>query len=156
MALLNVHDPTVSDSQIGRLNTSTQERPTQQMTNSESILMSWERARLERIDALPSRKSALIEKLAAQSVTQVVATYSGSGDSGEIDEVRVEPEKTLDGQLARDLEDFLSDIVDLYHSGFEIDSGGGGTITIDVAANSAKLEAYDYVETTEDHDPVAI
>lgn len=119
-------------------------------------------------------KQVLLEALRSLGAKEVVATYAGSGDEGQIDEVGLQP-TTLDAaqvqvqpaaELAawdpttrthqtnlvldtRDLRTALCDFLDtalavVGHDGYENGDGGQGTLTIDVGAGSVMLEHTDF------------
>lgn len=106
---------------------------------------------------IAAAKQDLIDSMKQAGITQIVVTYTGSGDSGGIEDITHEPEQTpLSDGLHEAACAFGDAVIDANHCGFENDTGGGGTITIDAEQGSAVLEAYDYVEETHEHGPVAV
>ena len=119
-------------------------------------------------------KQVLLEALRLLGAKEVVATYAGNGDEGQIDEVGLEP-ATLDADQVqvqptaerttwdpttrthrtelvvdtRDLRTALCDFLDaalvvVGHDGYENGDGGQGTLTIDVGSGSVTLEHTDF------------
>lgn len=99
----------------------------------------------ERIEAAKATlRKEVIPKLKKQGVTTVHAHYSGYGDSGCIETVDYldagkKPIAILKGQTKIDavIQDALYGFLP---SGFEIDDGGQGDITIDIQAGTVTLE----------------
>ena len=124
-------------------------------------------------EAVRANRQPLLTALTALGITELVVRYEGGGDSGDVAEVTVMPE-TIMPQLAieqithryvitdyRDnqyhyhaeerqlsvneaLHDFALEWVDVYHSGWENNDGGSGTVTIQVANNRFQLEHTEY------------
>lgn len=83
------------------------------------------------------RERLLKEKLLGKHNETVVSiTYDGYGDSGDIQD------RSLDDE---ELVDFLFDIVEDHHSGWENNEGGGGTVTWDLSTDKITLEHYDNI-----------
>jgi hypothetical protein len=119
-------------------------------------------------------KQALLESLRCLHAEEATVTYAGNGDDGQIDEVRVTPEtidaeaiqvqivalhttwhadsSTSRASLAlepRDLRtalaDFCHEAIDLAgHTGYEIDDGGEGSLTISVGDGEVALQHTDF------------
>lgn len=111
-----------------------------------------EQARLE--TAKTKLKNLIIPRLKQWGVAKVKAEYSGYGDSGCINhiaylDVHNRPvnmdmvRSASDPQIENVLYEFLP-------SGFEINEGGQGDVTIDVAAGTVKLEHQENVTETKD------
>ena len=114
-----------------------------------------EQARLEQAKA--KLRTEILPALVQHRVANVEAAYSGYGDSGAIDGTqfrdaagqRVDRE-TIPATLVEELENVLYEFLP---SGFEINEGGQGDVTIDVAAGTVKLEHQEnYTETTSSTD----
>jgi hypothetical protein len=130
---------------------------------------------MTRIESLrPLNKAAILDALATVGITQVVVTFDGYGDSGQIEEVVARAEndeaalpavevrisaptwgcdhvETRTKPLAAAIEDFLYDTLADTHPGWENSDGACGTFTFDVAARSITLDhgdRYVAVETT--------
>lgn len=110
--------------------------------------------------------------LKALGVAKVVVEYRGSGDSGEGLEIQTTPdgvpltalvsqfeerstfangawtykEQVADMSLERAIEEITDHVIRLSgNSGYEINEGGGGTLSMDVAAQRFDLDHFDYV-----------
>lgn len=109
-----------------------------------------EEARLE--TAKTKLKAEIIPRLKKWGVAKVKCEYSGYGDSGAIDhiaylDVQGQP---VNMDLVRSASDpqIESVLYEFLPSGFEINDGGQGDVTIDVAAGTVKLEHQEnYTET---------
>jgi hypothetical protein len=91
--------------------------------------------------------AVLGDALQEQGVTRVVIRYEGSGDSGGVDAVEVEPEEVslarwVEGQLRKVAEGYCPD-------GCANDDGGYGNLTVYPALGLAALEHCDRYEDTE-------
>jgi hypothetical protein len=123
---------------------------------------------------LDFNKQVLLEALRSIGVKQVTVTYSGCGDSGQIDDVEAQPEaapltpvqvelakreanwdaisgKWLEALVLRplDLPTALADFCDAAveatgHEGYQNHDGGQGTLTIDVDEGVVTLEHTDF------------
>lgn len=88
------------------------------------------------------------DMLQERGITEVVISYSGSGDEGAVEDIVWEPGGTSIPDLA---ERRLSDLAEEYcPPGYQNDMGGYGTLTIYPAEGLAELEHCDYYEDTED------
>jgi hypothetical protein len=122
--------------------------------------------------ALRANIALFAEALSVHGITEVTATYAGSGDSGDTFDVgvspsgaelptgtvclwrmgyggEVEPEAMPYEAAVEYLTDLAIDVTG--HSGYENNSGGGGDFVVDVRASAARLDHYDIVEAHEDH-----
>ena len=108
----------------------------------------------EREAANKAARSELLPQLRALRITEVVAEYEGYGDSGNIEDVTVQPAGIeLPGDLRTKVEDFAWSVAYHQHPGFENNEGGYGTLTWDVTADSITLDHADrYVECSHSHD----
>ena len=99
-----------------------------------------ERERQERAE----ERARLLAALRALGVTTLEADYDGYGDSGNVEDIRTEPEMAKVDEM-EGLADLLWSIAYAEHPGFENNEGGGGTVTWDVAADRIDLDHYDNV-----------
>ena len=88
--------------------------------------------------------------LMGHGIAQVTAEYEGYGDSGNIEDVTVQPAGiALPDDLCTKLGDFAWSVAYHQHPGFENNEGGYGTLTWNVTADSITLDHADrYVECT--------
>jgi hypothetical protein len=110
--------------------------------------------------ALTHHKAALLRALRKASIKRVTITYDGEGDSGQTESIeainfscesvavtQVDTLVAIDGTtdseakpLREHLDDFLWEVLNAYHDGFENNDGGYGTLTINVAPQTVTLE----------------
>ncbi|MEM8572712.1 MAG: DUF6878 family protein [Pseudomonadota bacterium] len=103
-----------------------------------------EKWRAEREAALKTARAELIAALRALGVTEVIADYEGYGDSGNVEDLTLQPnDVTLNEDLSRKLEDFAWSVAYNQHPGFENNEGGYGTLTWDITADSITLDHAD-------------
>ncbi|WP_296204124.1 DUF6878 family protein [uncultured Hyphomicrobium sp.] len=100
---------------------------------------------------LHAAKADILHQLQAVGFTKVFINYDGEGDQGQISDIEaLEPVEVKiklmrEGvvvnhhELADALETFAWKLLDEHHAGFEINDGGFGTITIDVAKGTIEL-----------------
>jgi hypothetical protein len=118
----------------------------------------WAHEAQQKREALQTAKVPILSALAALGVAHVVITYDGEGDGGQIDTIIAtsadEQEISLDVHFGgadekRTLRDAIDDLgwgcLDAYHAGFEINDGGYGEITIDVAEGTLTIDHNDRV-----------
>ena len=128
------------------------------MTNITQDWLAEYRAEAERRrKLLPAAKRPILAALKRARIVNVEVAYDGEGDSGQIGEITASdrddkpvPVKgsvllNLDGTprrygLTEALDAFTWEVLSLYHDGFEINDGGFGTLSIDVAKGSFTLE----------------
>ncbi|HQR19549.1 MAG TPA: hypothetical protein PKV98_01695 [Burkholderiaceae bacterium] len=118
-------------------------------------------------------KAAVLAALRALNVSTIRVTYSGSGDSGQLDQVDVEPplpenpapvemkereyvkfdevarcwetaEKLVERPLEDAVESLCWDAIEAHCSGFENNDGGDGTWVLDVATGKYTLDHTNY------------
>lgn len=95
------------------------------------------------------------EIMANANITLVSASYSGAGDSGQIDNTEAYTGEDFDneyrGPEVGELEDLIYDLIAEYHPGYEINEGGFGEVTLKLANQILRLEfsRTDYVPETE-------
>jgi Family of unknown function (DUF6878) len=102
-------------------------------------------------------KKPILAALKRFNIAKAVTVYDGEGDSGQIESITA---TTVDGKDAsldvlfgsqdpqsptlRDvLDDFAWACLEAYHDGFEINDGGYGDITIDVASGKVLIDHND-------------
>lgn len=119
---------------------------------------------MARIEAVrPANKATILDALATGGITEVVVTFDGYGDSGQIEdvvarsgndeaalpavEVRISAPawgcdhvETRTKPLAAAIEDFVYDTLAETHPGWENSDGACGTFTFDVAARTITLD----------------
>ena len=124
---------------------------TKPQINFSTILADW---RAEREGALKAARIELLPQLRALCLTEVTAEYEGYGDSGNIEDVTVQPVGiALPDELCTKLGDFAWSVAYHQHPGFENNEGGYGTLTWDVTADSIALDHADrYVECSHSRD----
>lgn len=119
------------------------------MTNSQidyAALFAQQRAEREAENRVT--RTALLADMRALGITEKIAEYEGYGDSGNVEDVTVQPAGiVLPGDLSSRLEDFAWMIAYLQYPGFENNEGGYGTLTWDVTGDSITLDhANRYIE----------
>ena len=124
------------------------------MTNSETTfaeaMAKWQ---AEREAANKAARNELLPQLRGLGITEVTAEYEGYGDSGNIEDVTVQPVGiALPYDLATKLGDFAWSVAYHQHPGFENNEGGYGELTwaletdkIDVSHSNRFIET----DTTE-------
>ena len=86
--------------------------------------------RAERETTLKATRAELIAQLCALGIREVTAEYEGYGDSGNVEDVTVQPaEVQLPEALATEVGDFAWSLAYHHHPGFENNEGGYGTLT---------------------------
>lgn len=108
----------------------------------------------EREAANRAARGELLPLLRSLGIAQVTAEYEGYGDSGNIEDVTVQPAGiALPEELCTKLGDFAWSVAYHQHPGFENNEGGYGTLTWDISADSIALDHADrYVECSHSHD----
>ena len=107
-----------------------------------------EKWRVEREAEIKAARAALLSQLRALGVKEVTAEYEGYGDSGNVEDITLQPNGiALLPELSSKLEDFAWSFSYDQHPGFENNEGGYGTLTWDILADSITLDHADrYVE----------
>jgi hypothetical protein len=110
--------------------------------------------RAERETTLKASRAELLAQLRARGISEVTAEYEGYGDSGNVEDVIVQPaEVQLPEPLATEVGDFAWSLAYHYHPGFENNEGGYGTLTWDLRNDSITLDHADrYVECAHSYD----
>lgn len=95
-------------------------------------------------------RSALLSQLRALGITEVTAEYEGYGDSGNVEDIMLQPtEIAIPPELSSQLDDFAWAFAYQQHPGFENNEGGYGTLTWDLSKDSIDLDHADrFVEST--------
>jgi len=95
-------------------------------------------------------RSALLVQLRALGFTEVTAEYEGYGDSGNVEDINLQPRgSALPSELSNQLDEFAWGFAYQQHPGFENNDGGYGTLTWDLTNDSIDLDHADrYVEST--------
>ena len=108
----------------------------------------------EREAANRAARGELLPLLRSLGIAQVTAEYEGYGDSGNIEDVTVQPAGiALPEELCTKLGDFAWSVAYHQHPGFENNEGGYGTLTWDISADSIALDHADrYVECSHSRD----
>lgn len=95
-------------------------------------------------------RAVLLAQLRTLGVTEVTAEYEGYGDSGNVEDITLQPNGVaLPSELSSQLGDFAWALAYQQHPGFENNEGGYGTLTWDLTKDSINLDHADrYVEST--------
>ena len=99
-------------------------------------------------------RAALLSELRAIGVTSIEVQYEGYGDSGNVEDVTVQPVGiALPDELCTKVGDFAWSVAYHQHPGFENNEGGYGTLPWNIAADSITLDHADrYVECSHSFD----
>jgi hypothetical protein len=111
--------------------------------------------RAERETTLKASRAELMAQLRALGISEITAEYEGYGDSGNVEDVTVQPaEVKLPEPLATEVGDFAWSLAYHHHPGFENNEGGYGTLTWDLRNDSITLDHSNrYIETdTTEHE----
>ncbi len=103
----------------------------------------------ERKEQLVADRKAILVILRQAGIARVDARYDGYGDSGNIEDVTFEPDgvQLAAGKL-EELKDFLWAVPYDLHPGFEINEGGCGEVTWDIAGDRIDVDHPErFVET---------
>ena len=89
----------------------------------------WERYMQEYRAATAELRASCLAELRRLGVERVEAGYSGYADSGNVDDIRLEPEPAdMPNELHRRLDELVWRTAYLVSPGFEINDGGSGTL----------------------------
>ena len=125
-------------------------------------------------ELLAANKAVLFDSLAAAGIENVIVTFDGYGDSGQIERIDVEggagtillpsdrieiarttwesPEIERLTQTVREaVETLVYDFLRQVHSGWEINDGAYGEFTFDVAERTIKLDYNERYTSSENH-----
>lgn len=104
---------------------------------------------IETLESEDETRAKLRRALAALGVTKAELSYNGSGDEGNIEEATLSTEQKAELSIPYDLHNRLADwawdFVCGYHSGFQDNDGGFGTLTWDMATGAITLDHNDNV-----------
>lgn len=121
----------------------------------QDMLAQYAKAEQDRLDAMKHMlKSEILPQFAALKVANIEVAYSGYGDSGAIDGCQYRDKAgtrvdrtTIPTQLTESLE---SCVYEFLPAGFEINDGGQGTVTINVAKGDVTIQHQEnYTESRE-------
>lgn len=103
-------------------------------------------------------RDRLLNYLDALGIKRLTVQYSGSGDSGQTDDISTEPEKRnlLLDELFEDTEKSLKEILDEFtwqaieehEGGFYNNEGGYGEVVFDTKNRTVTMEHNNYVQET--------
>ncbi|GFE67099.1 DUF6878 family protein [Litoreibacter roseus] len=112
-------------------------------TNAE-IISAMEEAQRQRETALKDERARLLVALRAAGATGVTVQYDAYGDSGNVQDMTLEPVGTeLSSEDAKALENFGWDQAYSLHPGFENNEGGYGEMTWDITEDRIDLTHHD-------------
>ena len=115
--------------------------PTEEFQQIMAHFHQTEQARME--DAKAKLRTQILPALAEHRVANIEAAYSGYGDSGAIDGIQYRDEAGVRvdrGSLPTPVVEQLENVLyEFLPSGFEINDGGQGTLTLDVPTGKITL-----------------
>lgn len=86
-------------------------------------------------------RAEVLPVLTKKKVATVVAEYSGEGDSGGVDLLTFQTARGKRITVDKSVEEALYDLIESHlPSGFEINEGGFGVATLDVATGKVKVD----------------
>lgn len=97
------------------------------------------------------QREELLGKLRAVGIESVSASYNGYGDSGNVEDIVLTPDRDL-GLLDRELADFIWSFVYSLHPGFENNEGGQGEFGWTISTDRIDVshgDNYTEIEVTE-------
>ena len=110
-----------------------------------------EEQRAEAREKLKAERSDLLKALREKGVEEIEACYDGYADSGNVQGVTVTPGSVDLGDLESRLADFVWGIAYNLHPGFEVNDGGEGTLTWDVAEDRIDVDHADFYTARNDY-----
>lgn len=121
----------------------------------ERLMAEYRQHERARIEAAKARlKTDVIPRLKQWGVTKIRAEYSGYGDSGCINHIAYlgPQDQPVNMDLVRSASDPVIEqmLYEFLPDGFEINDGGQGDVTIDVAAGTVTLDHQENVTETRD------
>lgn len=116
--------------------------------NFEEQLKQYEAEAAKRRDEALAEKVKLCTELEALGVATVEVTYSGYGDSGQMDGTTAKAKGDSEIALTPEMEERINDLcyalLEFEYAGWENNDGASGTFTLDVADKEIKLEHISY------------
>ena len=97
------------------------------------------------LDQLKQWLSSSRQELKDAGVVAIIGTYSGEGDDGRFEEIRVigEDEQDIDYKLPESVEGLIEQLEpELAPQGYENGDGGGGEFRLDVESGKITHESY--------------
>ena len=134
----------------------TPEAPDEQVSENIRLLLAhFHQTEQARLDDVKSRlRTQIIPRLAQLRVANIEAAYSGYGDSGAIDGLQFRDaagHRVDRASVPKDVIEQLENCVySFLPSGFEINDGGQGTLTLDVATGRVSIQHQANVTETRD------
>ena len=134
----------------------TPEDPDEQVSENVRLLLAHyhqsEQARLEQAKA--KLRTEILPALVQHRVANIEAAYSGYGDSGAIDGLQFRDtagERVDRESLPRNvIEELENCVYEFLPSGFEVDDGSQGTLTLDVATGRVSIQHQENYTTSND------
>lgn len=108
-------------------------------------------AHVSTLEAEDETRAELRKELIALGVDKATISYNGGGDEGNVEEVTLSAttEPDLSHTLYEKLSEWAWEFVIGYHSGFENNEGGFGSIIWDMTTGAITLDHNDYIEHSE-------
>ena len=97
------------------------------------------------LDQLKQWLSSSRQELKDAGVVAIIGTYSGEGDDGRFEEIRIigEDEQDIDYQLPESVEGLIEQLEpELAPQGYENGDGGGGEFRLEVESGKITHESY--------------
>lgn len=118
---------------------------TNELSTDSDGLRDYKKVLRERAQKRAETGARLTATLIGAGVAHVVAEYDGCGDSGQIDTIEFldaarQPCAALPDGVEREVEDFLYDLLEARHGGWENNDGACGTFTWDLAQDALDHE----------------
>jgi hypothetical protein len=127
----------------------------QMSENIRLLLAQFHQTEQVRMDEAKSRlRTQIIPRLVQHRVANIEAAYSGYGDSGAIDGLQFRDaagQRVDRASVPQDIVETLENCVyEFLPSGFEVDDGSQGTLTLDVATGRVSIQHQANVTETRD------
>ena len=140
----------------------------------DSVIRRYEERQRRRAELRPANKAALFDALAAAGIAEVLVSFDGYGDSGQIDDLQArsagseialpdigveiavaryddaEPERRCLA-LREAIEQLAYDALEELHGGWENNDGAYGAFQFDVASRAITLDHHERYTATEDY-----
>lgn len=107
-----------------------------------SVMRRIEQRREQRRAENTVERAALLDLVRAAGITEITASYDGWGDSGNVDDVEMQPAEkaaVATAEMKTRLQGFIWDIVYSLHPGFENNEGGQGEFTWRIAEDEIDI-----------------